>query len=309
MRCPRCGYESSSDRTACPQCGAALGEAAASGAAHPEAATPVWQRPKPPKPAEAPPWSGAENAAPWQTPPEFGVPGRPRRSSTVESTSTVSSASSNASPDGSSVGSVGRAASPAVPDPIATEFGPPQGAGGAGGMGGTVPPSPPGTSRRPLPRPVLFAIAGLLATQALFALVYAGFAVLDRRGIFSALAADPTQVARSAAETSDTVNLVLFVLAGVLTAASGVALGVWFVRLAPEDREVAGFLGLGWMGALGVGLAAVVVALLMHLGSDAGQIATGYVVLGLGALVVAATMAWAALVVFRTAQSRPVSDF
>ena len=131
---------------------------------------------------------------------------------------------------------------------------------------------------------------GVLVLQAILAVVYGVFALGPRRGIFADLADAPEEVTREAATRSDTLNLVLFVAAAVVTVAAAVLTGVVLVKL----RAVDGTFSLPWWLLTGAGFAAIAVALGLHVSTDPGQIVVGYVVLGGGALLVAVSAIWAA---------------
>lgn len=286
-RCERCGYDNPGEPSACAQCGATLVTTATM--ARTEAAAPVWQRPAAPKPVEAPPWSDSANAAPWQTPPEFGKPGRPRPARAVDADESDEEHEQS------------------------------------------IAPSPPRPARPRLPARAV-AVTVLLQLGALALLVYAVYAVVARRGIFAEISNAPGSVSAVAAEGSDTTNLMLFLIAGVLAVAAVGCFGWWVVRGLrvqqfgtvrsasesagqtgsvgaggpdQEDGEPLGLasaalLGLGWIVAAGAGILAVLVAFALHLGGDAGTIATGYIVLGVGSLLIAIAMMRAGWLVYRT---------
>ena len=282
-RCERCGYDNPGETSACAQCGATLVTAAT--IARTEAATPVWQRAQAPKPVEAPPWSGSENAAPWQTPPEFGKPGRPRAAKTAEQAESAEAESERVE---------------AI----------------------TADPPPPPRLRLPA-RAVTVTV--LLQLGALSLLVYAVYAVVARRGIFLEISSAPGSVPLVTAQGSDTTNLTMFLIAGLLAVAAAGCFGWWVMRglrvqqfegvrpgADPDDERddgeplglaSAALLGLGWIVAAGAGVLAVLVAFALHLGGDAGTIATGYIVLGAGSILIAMAMIRAGWLVYRTEKS------
>ena len=202
---------------------------------------PSWARP--PVSNEAPPWSGTQDAAPWQTPPQHA---------------------------------------------------------GAANWTTNMPATPPPDVRVEPPRPessypwalwriliVALPVAGVLSA------LYGLFAVMPRRGIFAELDTMPASVTRNAAAVSDTINLVLFIAAGAGVVAAGVLLTMWLVRARRSAAGVSSGLGLVWRVVTGAGFALVLVALLLHMTTDASQIALGYVILGVGAFLLALGAFWA----------------
>ena len=133
----------------------------------------------------------------------------------------------------------------------------------------------------------------LLAVEAVLATVYGIFAVAPRRGVFAALASNPSSVTRAAAEQSDAVNLVLFLCAGIGALATIVLVALWRAGVRRTQPPVPVGLPTAWWVLAVAGLAAVVVALVLHVSSSPGQIAVGYVIMGIGALAVAVAAAWA----------------
>ena len=133
----------------------------------------------------------------------------------------------------------------------------------------------------------------VLGIEAVLAAVYAIFALGPRRGVFAALASDPEGVTRADATGSNTVNIVLFLAAGLGALAAIGLMIAWYVRVRRTNPAAPATLGLPWRIVTVVGFVAVVVALVLHMSSDPGQIAVGYVVLGLGALLIAVAAAWA----------------
>lgn len=130
---------------------------------------------------------------------------------------------------------------------------------------------------------------------AVAALVYGGYAASARRGVFSDLASDASSVSRDAAASSDTTNGILLVVALVIVV---VAVGLWVtvVLAAGKGRNTLGYAGFG---ALGVGIIAALVGGFLSTGAesieDAGKVATAYVLVGLGFIVMAIGLLLAAI--------------
>ncbi|REF36561.1 hypothetical protein [Thermasporomyces composti] len=158
-----------------------------------------------------------------------------------------------------------------------------------------LPPEPP-RPRTVVSRLLARVVIGVLALEAVVAVVYGVFALGPRRGIFADLAAAPDEVTREAATRSDDLNLVLFLVAAVVTVAAAVLTGVLLVKL----RQVGGGFALPWWLLTGAAFAAIAVALGLHVSTDPGQIVVGYVILGGGALLVAVSAIWAAVQVRQT---------
>jgi hypothetical protein len=107
----------------------------------------------------------------------------------------------------------------------------------------------------------------LLAVGALLGLGYAVWAFTARRGIFADFA-DGISVTTDDARTSDRIDTVFLIVAGLVAAA---ALILWVVRLA-EGRTRAGVLDLAGLAVAGVGVVVVVVGLFLSSGvSDSGS--------------------------------------
>lgn len=125
-------------------------------------------------------------------------------------------------------------------------------------------------------------------------MVYGVFALGPRRAIFADLATEPASVTRDAASRSDNLNLVLFLLAVLATVAAAVLTGIVLSKLRRvESARVA--VGLPWWLLTGAAFAAVAVALGLHVSTDPDQIVVGYIILGIGALLVAVSAIWAAV--------------
>ncbi|WP_460517226.1 hypothetical protein [Flindersiella endophytica] len=208
--------------------------------------------------AEAPPWAGTQDAAAWQTPPDFA----PRR--------TVSG-SQPASPGGG---------------------GSSTGAGTGAGL--PVEPAMRQIPQEPVREPSAYpAGLGMLASLALVlaAVSSAAYGVLcltQRRAIFSDLAKDAGSVSTDSATTSDTINLVLFLTASVLVIAAAVLVGLWMARVFQALPQARLPFGVAWWVAVGLATVLIVVAFFLHAGDDLNQIVVGYILLGVGSVLVAA---------------------
>ncbi|MGH3322561.1 MAG: hypothetical protein ACRDN9_20780, partial [Streptosporangiaceae bacterium] len=146
-------------------------------------------------------------------------------------------------------------------------------------------PPPARKPKGPSPLPAIATILALVG--ALAALVYGGYAVIARRGVFADLADDPSSVSADAASGSDTTNLILMIIAIVLVV---VAVALWVVAFLTA-RRARSSLGLGGFGAVGVGVIAALVGGFMSSGvddvEDAGKAATAYILVGVGFLLIA----------------------
>lgn len=111
-----------------------------------------------------------------------------------------------------------------------------------------------------------------LATAVLAAAVYAGWAFTARRGIFADFA-DGSSVSTDDAKSSDTVDMILLIVAGVIVL---VALGLWITRLV-ADKTKGGGLDIGGLVVAVLGVVTVLVGLFLASGiADAdGQTAQG----------------------------------
>jgi hypothetical protein len=254
MRCPRCGYDTTSDAATCSRCGAALSSAVAATNGG-RGATTAWQReagqggqsgqgrgqqPGQPGAGEAPPWAGTKDAAAWQTPPDFA----PRR-----------------------------------PAP-----------GAAAGSSMPVEPGIRQIPQEPVREPSAYPSGlGMLASLALVlaAVSSAAYGVLcltQRRAIFADLAKDPGSVSTDSATTSDSINLVLFLSASVLVIVAAVLIGLWMARVFQALPQARLPFGVAWWVAAGLATVLIVVAFFLHSGTDLNQIVIGYVLLGIGSL-------------------------
>lgn len=108
----------------------------------------------------------------------------------------------------------------------------------------------------------------LLAVGALLGLGYAAWALTVRRGVFTGLA-DGNAVSLDDAKSSDTIDTIFLVIAGLIVLA---ALVVWLLRKG-EGRTGGGALELGGLAAAAVGVALALVGLIMlgTVGSDGSR--------------------------------------
>ncbi len=149
------------------------------------------------------------------------------------------------------------------------------------------PPQASGASAAGRRSPLAAVAAVLAALGALAGLGYGGYALSARRGIYSSIADDPGSVTPADAQNSDTLNAVLLWVSLALIA---VGLVAWVVALIAARR---GCNGLGWAGlalvVLGAGVAVVGAIVVGGVGStsDAGNGATGYLLVGIGFVVMA----------------------
>lgn len=172
---------------------------------------------------------------------------------------------------------------------------------------GGQPPGQPWTSYAPPPKPnrapvlpttaIVFALIGALA-----ALVYGGYAIIVRRGVFADLADDASSVSADAASSSDTLNGVLLLVAVVLVL---IAVALWVAALLTAKRG-RNTMGYAAFGAVGVGIVAAVVGGVLSSGVDdvaeAGTAATAYIVVGAGFVLIALGLLLAAVAI-RSARS------
>lgn len=195
-------------------------------------------------------------------------------------------------------------------------------AGGSGqpsespGWGGTPPPSqqphwstphaPPTSSGRDVEQPSPWgkvAVVGLVL-GALVALGYGVYALTARRGIFADLADDPSSVSRSAAENSDSLNTIL---AGVTVAVLVIAFVLWMLAIAQgRGRTGLGWAGLGLavLGALAGGVGAFLTVGVEDV-EDVDTAVLGYLVVGIGMVVVALGFVLGVLALLATRDSGP----
>lgn len=111
-----------------------------------------------------------------------------------------------------------------------------------------------------------------LVAGALFGLAYAGWAFTARRGVFADFA-DGNAVGAEDAKSSDTIDTIFLIVAGVVAL---VALGLWIARMVNKKTK-GGALDLIGIAAAALGLVAVLVGLyLASVITDAdGQAAQG----------------------------------
>lgn len=145
--------------------------------------------------------------------------------------------------------------------------------------------APPRTRpRQGYPRELAGATRLVAMIVAVLAAAYGVFGLAWRRGIFDRIGSG-ADVSAEARQISDVVNGVLFGAVGLATVAAFGLLVFWAIRTRPHvDRIALGI--LCWTSGV-LGLLAVVTALAMQRGDDSGEIATGYVVLGIGWLLLA----------------------
>ena len=107
----------------------------------------------------------------------------------------------------------------------------------------------------------------LLAVAALLGLGYAAWAFTARRGVFADFA-DGGSVSADDARTSDTIDTIFIIVAGVLAIA---ALLLWIVRAA-GGKTRGGALDLGGLAVSGLGVVVVIVGLFLAGGvAEAGS--------------------------------------
>lgn len=246
MRCPRCGFDAPESAQTCSRCGFALPQQS-------RQVPPAWTNQQP---VASPPWSGAQDAAPWQTPPQ--------------------------------------ATRPSLWPSQATQPTQP----GQPSQQASAPPPPPGKINGGLTKSLI----GALAVLAVMALAYAGFAMFARRAIFVELATNPAAVTSQDAESSDQFNLVLFLLAGLVLVVAATLLVVWMVRATRVLRR--GPFPMGWWAVAGGGIVVIVAALAVHTSPAPATIAVGYLILGVGALAVAAAAIWGIVIAVRAGKTK-----
>ncbi|MEP6666961.1 MAG: hypothetical protein ABJA81_10975, partial [Nocardioidaceae bacterium] len=111
-------------------------------------------------------------------------------------------------------------------------------------------------------------VAGLIAVvvAAILSLSYAVWAFTARRGIFSDFA-DGNPVSTNDAKSSDTIDTVLLVVAGLVVV---IALVLWVI-LMTNRKTSGGAFDLGGLAASGVGVVVVLVGLLLASGISDGN--------------------------------------
>ena len=278
MQCPRCGLVNQPGITACARCGLPAPQVPPSGQGRPAQQTPQTQQTQQTPPGQPGQQGGRSGPYP---PPAQQQPGAPR-----------------------------------PPQPGQQGFGQP-GYGAPGyGQPGAYPGQPQHT--QPIPRVQQtwpLGTAGSTATTsrtsaardtnalvtvvalaagALLSLVYAVWAFTARRGIFADFS-HGTPVSSDHAKSSDRIDTVLLVLAGLVVIA---ALALWVTRMA-SGRTSGGALDLGGLAAAGVGVVVVLVGLFLssRISDGIDQAAQGdrgvtaTVLTGAGFLVIAIALA------------------
>lgn len=144
----------------------------------------------------------------------------------------------------------------------------------------------------PKPRQEYPAMVGRIASigllvAAVASVSYGLFALIERRGIFAKLATNPESVTRETASRSDTINVVLFVVAGLIVVIAAGLVALWMTRLFQSAPPVKLPFGSPWWLMTGFATLAIVVALFLHGGTDLDQIVIGYVLMGIGAILLA----------------------
>ncbi|WP_262851447.1 hypothetical protein [Mumia quercus] len=170
----------------------------------------------------------------------------------------------------------------------------------------STPHAPPTSSGRDVEQPSPWgkvAVVGLVL-GALAALGYGVYALTSRRGIFADLADDPSLVSRSAAENSDSLNTIL---AGVAVAVLVVAFVLWILAIAQgRGRTGLGWAGLGLavLGAVAAGVGAFLTVGVEDV-DDVDTAVLGYLVVGIGMVVVALGFVLGVLALLATRDSGP----
>lgn len=275
MRCPRCGFDNPDSPRACARCGLALTEA---------------------KPPEQGPPPGPGSPSPQRTGPsqpggqgQHHIPPSWQRQPDRSGESPPWSESQDAAPWQT------------PPQRMAGHWSVPS----VGTSPSAIPPEPP-RQRSAYPSALGNALVMVLALETVLALAYAVFALGPRRGIFADLGSHPAVVTREAATGSDTANLVLFVAFGLCTILA-IVLGVgWAMGLRRARPERPRAMGLPWWLETAAGVIVVLVALGLHTSGEPARIALGYVVLGIGALLIAGSAVWALVRVRRAAPTPDV---
>ncbi len=105
-----------------------------------------------------------------------------------------------------------------------------------------------------------------LASAAVLSLVYAVWAFTARRGIFSDFA-DGNPVSTDDAKSSDTIDSILLIAAGLVAI---IALVLW-IMLVTNKKTSGGFLDIGGLAVAGVGAVVVLLGLLLANGIPEGN--------------------------------------
>jgi hypothetical protein len=275
MRCARCGYDNPDNPRTCARCGLALADSS--------------------DPARDPVAGAAGGPADDPGGREVSDPAEGTRPSPIQpSWRRPAEAPAESPPWSGSVDAAPWQTPPRRGTPAnrpATE--PPPASRPAGNPSVAAEPPRPGSA---VPAPLGRGFVVVLAVEVVLAVVYAIFSLGPRRGVFAALATDPAGVGRADATASDRWNLLLFAAVGLCTLVA-LVLGGWWASRVRRSRPVRW--GPAWWIVTVAAAVLVAVALVMHAGGDTGRIATGYVFLGVGCLLLAGSAAWALLVVRR----------
>jgi len=252
MRCPRCGFQTTGDARTCARCGSAL-PAVGAAPQGTQAAANIGGR--------------AQVGAPQHQAPQ-AAQNQQRTSGEAPPWAGTKDAAPWQTPPEYAV-SRQRASAPA-PDPAM----------------GRIPDEP--IRQGPAYPKGLGVLAMLgLVLAGLSSAVYGIYALTERRALFDKLADDPSSVSVAAATASDTVNLVLFLTGGVLVIGAAVLLGLWVTRYFQSQPQARLPFGMPWWVMTGVAALLIVVALFLHSGTDLQQIVIGYILLGIGSLLLA----------------------
>lgn len=278
MRCARCGYDNPDNPRTCARCGLALADSSEPvGGPAGDAAGDAGGR-EVSDPAEGSRPSPIQPS--WRRPPEAPAESPPW-SGSVDAAPWQTPPRRGIPPNRPATDSPAPTSPAAGSPPVAAE--PPRAVSGRPDTLGRV-------------------LVVLLAIEVVLAVVYAVFSLGPRRAVFAALAADPAGVDRAEATASDRTNLALFTALGLCTLAA-VVLGAWW---ASRSRPVRW--GPAWWIVTVAAAVVIAAALVLHAGQDTGRIATGYVILGLGCILLAGSAAWAVLVVRRHGRRRAADN-
>lgn len=137
----------------------------------------------------------------------------------------------------------------------------------------------------------------VLVVEAVVAFAYGLFAALERRGIFAALAADPSSVTGDEAGRSDLINRIAFIAGGVVTAVALVMVVIWVLHV----RRVGGKVPLlvPWLAVTVLAVVGIAYALALHTSDDVEQITYGYLIFALAALLTTAAAVLGLVVIRR----------
>lgn len=146
-----------------------------------------------------------------------------------------------------------------------------------------------------------------LVIEAVVAFAYGMFAALERRGIFSALADDPSAVTEDEAGRSDLINRIAFITGGVVTAVALVLVVIWLLHARRIGAKVP--LRLPWLAVTVLAVVGIAYALALHTSDDVEQITYGYLIFAIAALLTAAAAVIGLVVLRRVdAQLTPAPD-